>query len=698
MPKLTIDGIPVEAPEGATVLQAAELAGIEIPRFCYHERLSIAGNCRMCLVEVKPGPPKPAASCALPVCEGMEVFTNSEMARAARKGTIEFMLVNHPLDCPICDQGGECDLQDETVLYGEAASRFREDKHAFADKDLGPLINTRFTRCIHCTRCVRFCDEIAGVPALGMIGRGSSCEIMPWEEGVLQTELAGNLVDVCPVGSLTNRPFAFRARSWELTKTDSIDIMDAMGSSVRIDSRSNEVLRILPRLNDAVNEEWIGDRSRHFIDGLLERRLDTPWARVTRGAALRSVSWEKALEILRERVEALGDAPKVGVIAGDQTDLETLTAAKDLCAALGSPNMDCRQDGARLDASVRAGYLFNATIEGLDQADAILLIGSDPRKEAPVLNARIFRRVRNGQAAVARIGVPTDLTYPVTELGNTPGEALAALRAGTHPFAEVLRSAKHPVIIVGQGALRREDGAAVLNAARDLADALGVVREGWNGFSVLHTAAGRVGGLDLGFVPGKDGLDAGAMVQALGSGSLDVLILLGADEFDTSALANRSTRDALVVYIGSHGDAGAAVADIVLPGSAWTEKTATWVSMEGRVQRTLRAVSAPGAAVEDWVAVARVARALGHALPFSSVEDVRARMAAINPLLGTLWTLTPAPWGAPFGTEGAVSAEPFTPAVPNYYMTCPISRASRTMAACVEALSGTEDERTGTDG
>lgn len=696
MPKLTIDGISVDAPAGATVLQAAEMIGIEIPRFCYHERLSIAGNCRMCLVEVKPGPPKPAAACALPVAEGMEVQTNSPMAREARKGTIEFLLLNHPLDCPICDQGGECDLQDETVVYGDAVSRFREAKHAFADKNLGPLVNTRFTRCIHCTRCVRFCEEIAGTPELGMAGRGSHCEIVPYVEGTLTSELSGNLVDVCPVGALTNAPYAFRARPWELTKTESIDVMDAMGSSIRIDSRSNQVLRILPRLNDAVNEEWIGDRSRYALDGLLSQRLDTPWMRSSRSASLEQTSWDAAFDLIRARVAAVDGGARIGAIAGDQTDVETLTVMKDLLAALGSPNMDCRQDGAKLDAGLRAGYLFNSTIAGVSQADAILLIGTNPRKEAPVLNSRIFQRWRAGQVTVGRIGCEADLTYPVTDIGSNPAQALRDLASGHHPFSQVLKTAQRPMIILGMGALTRQDGSAVLASARALAETFGLVRNDWNGFNVLHTAAGRVGGLDLGFVPSKGGKTAQDMLAAVGSDDMDILFLLGADEMDFSALKGRSTT-ALVVYIGSHGDAGARVADVVLPGCAWTEKDATYVSMEGRVQRAWRAVFAPGDAREDWRIVRNLAEKLGVHLPLDTLDQVRGRAAAINPVLGCVDTLRPAPWGD-FGGDGPLLADPFVAAIETYHMTCPISRASPTMAACVQALQTTAGGRTGTDG
>jgi NADH-quinone oxidoreductase subunit G len=689
MPKLTIDGIEVEVPAGTTVLQAAEILGIEIPRFCYHERLSIAGNCRMCLVEVKPGPPKPAASCAMPVSEGMEVKTDSEMARKARKGVMEFLLINHPLDCPICDQGGECDLQDQAMTFGNDHSRYGEEKRGVKEKYMGPLVKTAMTRCIHCTRCVRFTTEVAGVPEIGMLGRGEHAEITTYLEQALDSELSGNVVDLCPVGALTSAPYAFNARPWELRKTESIDVLDALGTNIRVDVRSGQVLRVLPRLNDAINEEWLADKARHSVDGLRSQRLDTPYVR--KDGKLVPARWEDAFAAIRSKVAGM-DGNKMAAIAGDQADCESMTVLKDLMAALGSPNIDCRQDGAKLDAGARAGYLFNTTIEGIESADALLLVGSDPRWEAPVLNARIRKRHLAGGFKVGRIGpAGRDLTYPVDDLGNDPS-ILVAIAEGKHPFAEVLKAAQRPMIIVGMGALTRPDGAAVLAAARKAAEATGMVKDGWNGFNVLHTAAARVGGLDLGFVPGEGGLDVQGILNGCATGAIEVVYLLGADEIDTSKLG-----DAFVIYQGSHGDAGASRADVILPGLAYTEKDATYVNTEGRPQRTKVAGFGPGEAKEDWKVVRALSGALDKALPLDSVTQVRARMTAIAPALGALNEVTPAAWAA-FGAEGPVDTAAFKTAISNYYMTCPISRASSTMAECTRVFINGNQERTGTDG
>ena len=506
----------MEVPAGITILQACELAGLEIPRFCYHERLSIAGNCRMCLVEVKPGPPKPQASCALPVADKQEIFTTTPMVQKARKGVMEFLLINHPLDCPICDQGGECDLQDQAMGYGFDRSRYHENKRAVPDKELGPLVKTSMNRCIHCTRCIRFATEVAGVEELGATGRGESMEVTTYVEHALSTELSGNLVDLCPVGALTSKPYAYEARSWELTKTELIDVLDALGSNIRIDTRGAQVMRVLPRMNDDVNEEWISDKTRHAIDGLRYQRLDRPYVR--KAGKLVEATWDEAFRTIAERLGKL-EGGKIAAIAGDQCDAELMVALKDLMANLGSPNIDCRQDGAMLDGP-RGSYIFNPGIHGIDQADAILLVGTNPRLEAPVLNARIRKRyLHGGQVAIGSIGPVADLTYPVERLGAGPA-TLGELVEGRHGFFEKLKAAKNPLIIVGMGALAREDGAAVLALARELADKLGAVREDWNGFAVLHTAAARVGGLDLGLVPGPGGRDVEGILAGCEKGEI----------------------------------------------------------------------------------------------------------------------------------------------------------------------------------
>ncbi len=688
MPKLTIDGIAVEVPPNTTILQAAESVGVEIPRFCYHDRLSIAGNCRMCLVDVEKSP-KPVASCAMPVGEGMVVHTKSERANKARGGVMEFLLINHPLDCPICDQAGECDLQDQAMAYGFDRGSFHENKRAVRDKYMGPVVETVMTRCIHCTRCVRFATEVAGVPQLGATGRGEDMEITTYLEGALASELSGNVVDLCPVGALTSKPYAFNARPWELRKTESVDVMDAVGTNVRLDARGRQVMRVLPRVNEDVNEEWLADKSRHAIDGLRYQRLDKPYIR--KNGKLTAASWDEAFAAIIAKVKGMNGA-KIAAIAGDTVDAEAMIALKDLMTALGSSNLDCRQDGAALDASVRASYLFNSTIAGIEQADAILIVGANPRKEAPVLNARIRKRYLRGGLQVAVIGDAQDLTYKLENLG-ADASILAKIADGSHPFAATLKAAKKPMIIVGMAALTRTDGAAILAAAKSVADNCGVVKDGWNGFNVLHTAAARVGGLDLGFVPGAGGKDVRGILAGATSGEIEVVYLLGADEIDTAKLGK-----AFVIYQGHHGDRGAHRADVVLPGAAYTEKDGTYVNTEGRVQRGLRAVFAPGDAREDWTIIRALSEKFGKTLPYDNIAQVRARLAYVNPTFAGVDKVMPAEWKA-FGVSGAIAAGGFVYPVQNYYMTDPISRASRTMAQCTEEfVLGGSKQVTGTHG
>ncbi len=678
MPKLTIDGIEVEVPAGSTILQAAEQAGIEIPRFCYHERLSIAGNCRMCLVEVEKTPPKPIASCGYPVAEGMVVHTDSPMVRKGRRGVMEFLLINHPLDCPICDQGGECDLQDQAMGFGADHSRYDENKRAVPDKNLGPLVKTSMNRCIHCTRCIRFITEVAGVPDLGATARGEHMEVGTYVEKALGSELSGNIIDLCPVGALTSKPYAFVARPWELAKVDSIDVLDAVGTNVRIDARGTEVLRILPRINEDVNEEWLGDKSRFSIDGLKRRRLDRPWVR--EGGKLRAATWDEAFAAIAAKLKPLpGD--RIGAIAGDLVDAESVLALKDLLASLGSTNVDCRQDGARLDASRRDFYCFNTSIAGIEEADAILLVGSNPRREAPVLNARIRKAWLASGLPIGMIGTDGDLTYPVTDLGAS-ATILTDLHAGTGDFAKILAAAKKPMIVVGQGALARPDGSAILAAAWRLAAQVGALSRDWHGFNVLHTAAGRVGALDLGFVPGPNGKTADAML----SGGVDLLWLLGADEFDPSRIAAGT----FVVYQGHHGDAGAHRADVILPGAAYTEKSGTYVNTEGRAQRGFMAVYPPGEAREDWTILRAFSAVIGKTLPYDTIDALRKRMEQVNPVFGRIGHL--ARFGCsdhtgPAGDPSVLSDSPLGSSIRNYYQTDPISRSSPTMAACVDAQS-----------
>ncbi len=702
MPKLIVNETEIEVEDGLNLLQACELAGEEIPRFCYHERLSIAGNCRMCLVEVV-GMPKPVASCHMSVNDlrpGRDgtpptIRTDSASVKKAREGVMEFLLINHPLDCPICDQGGECDLQDQAMAYGTDGSRFKENKRAVEDKNIGPLIKTIMTRCIQCTRCVRFMTEVAGVSELGAIGRGEDMEITTYLEHGMTSELSGNIIDLCPVGALTSKPYAFKARPWELRKTETIDVMDGLGSNIRVDARGREILRIMPRNHDEVNEEWISDKTRFIWDGLRRARLDRPYIR--RDGKLRQASWTEAFTEIADRIQAAGPK-KVGAIAGDLAAVEDMYALKSLFLALGSPHLDCRQDGSAFDpAHGRASYLFNSTIAGIDDADAVLLVGVNPRREAAVLNARILRGWRSGRLKVGVIGKQADLTYDYDYLGAGP-QTLRDVAEGKHPFADVLKDSTAPMIILGKSAFARPDGEAVVALAAQAAKSLGLLREdeNWNGFNILHGAAGRVGGLDVGFVPQKGGMGLDAMMQAGQDGEIEVLYLLGADEFDISR-----TGDAFVIYQGSHGDRGARFADVVLPGAAFTEKSATYVNTEGRVQMAQRAVFPPGDAREDWTIIRALSERLDAKLPFDSLAELRSKLYAEFPLFAAGNEIAPgliSDVEALAKADAAVGDEPFGAAIEDYYLTNPIARASATMNE-LSALAHEQDHgATGTDG
>lgn len=666
MPIAKVNGQEVEFEPGMTVLQVAERAGEEIPRFCYHERLSIAGNCRMCLVEVKPGPPKPQASCALPAADGQEIFTNTPMVEKARKGVMEFLLINHPLDCPICDQGGECDLQDQAIGYGRDASRYAENKRAVEEKHMGPTIKTFMTRCIQCTRCVRFITEVAGVPDIGMVSRGEGAEITTYLEKAVDSELSGNVNDLCPVGALTHRPWQYHYRPWELKKTETIDVMDGLGSNIRADSRGAEVMRVLPRVNEGINEEWLADKSRYAVDGLTQRRLDRPWVRVN--GKLKPATWDEALSAAAEKIKA-AKPEKIGVIAGDLQDAESMFAALELFRALGSANTDCRQDGAALGGSGREGWLFNTGLQGIEQADAVLLIGVNPRVEAPLLNTRLRKIWLSGKAQIGLIGEAANLTYDVQHFGN------GAATLGKLPKAvtDMLSKAERPAIIVGSGALGGANGAAVLNAIGALAKKAGVVKDGWNGFNVLHHAASRVAGLDMGFVPGEGGLSAVDMVK---KGKLEVLFLLGADEIDASG------SDAFKVYLGSHGDRGAHGADVILPGAAYTEKDGLYVNTEGRVQMAQRVVFPKGDAKEDWAIIRALSERVGHTLPYDTLRALRQRLMSEHGTFGRIdyvAELKAFDVGA-LGKKGDLGSGGFASPVTDPYLTNPIARASATMA------------------
>ena len=674
MSKIIIDGTEIDVPAEYTLLQACEAAGAEVPRFCFHERLSIAGNCRMCLVEVKGGPPKPTASCAMnvrdlrpgPNGEPPVVLTTSPMVKKAREGVMEFLLINHPLDCPICDQGGECDLQDQAMAYGVDTSRFAENKRAVEDKEIGPLVKTTMTRCIQCTRCVRFSTEVAGVTDLGLTGRGEDVEITSYLEAAMTSELQGNIIDLCPVGALTSKPYEFKARPWELTKTESVDVMDATGAAIRVDSRGSEVMRILPRLNEAVNEEWISDKTRFIFDGLKTQRLDRPFIRVN--GKLQPASWQEAFAAISDKVKATMPA-RIGALAGQLAAVEDMFALKSLMDSLGVSNLDARFPGSPLHPKHgRASYVFNSTIAGIEDADAIVIIGSNPRLESPVLNARIRKRYVRGDVFIGVVGEQADLTYPYEYLGAGPDSFAKSVE-------KALTGKQKPIFVIGQGALNRADGAAVLSMVAEAARKLGVVKDGWNGFNVLHTEAALVGALDLGFVPGEGGLDTAAMLK---SGALDVLFLLGVDEVVVP-------EGAFVVYQGTHGDAGAHRADVILPGAAFTEKSGLYVNTEGRVQMTNRASFPPGEAREDWAILRALSAVLGNALSFDTLAQLRKSLFAAHPHFAAINGIAASDAGAIdvlADLGGKVGKEAFRSPVTDFYLTNPIARASKTMAAC----------------
>ena len=658
MPKVKVDGIEIEVPQGATVLQACELAGKEIPRFCYHERLSIAGNCRMCLVEVKPGPPKPQASCALPAADNQEIFTTTPMVKNAREGMMEFLLINHPLDCPICDQGGECDLQDQSIAYGRGHSRYTENKRAVTEKYMGPIVKTVMTRCIQCTRCIRFAEEVAGVEEIGAIYRGENMQITSYLEEAVTSELSGNVVDLCPVGALTSKPYAFEARPWELRKTLTIDVMDAVGTNIRLDSRGRQVLRCVPRINEDVNEEWATDKTRHAIDGLVRRRLDKPYVR--RDGKLQPATWDEAFAA----IAAVGAGNSVAVVAGDLTDCETMYAAKALARSLGSSLLEGRQTGMDYDTSSLAAVNFNTTIAGVEDADTILLVGTNLRWEAPLVNIRVRKAIKKG-AKVFAIGPETDLTYKATWLGAD----LALLGDLPEAAANAFKDADKPMVIVGGAALKGGHGAALA-----LAKSLNLVRDGWNGFNVVHMAASRMGGLMLGYA------QAGGIADVMGA---KLGFFLGADEVDYTKFAG------FKVYVGHHGDTGAHHADVILPGATYAEKSGTWVNLEGRVQRGERAVFPLGDAREDWSIFRALSDVLGATLPFDSLAGLREEMYAEVPALRHLG-LVSFDWNPPSldaAGQGTIESYP----IKDFYLTNAICRASPTMQRCsAELVHGEE--------
>src|SRR6185369_16559560 len=656
MPKVTVDGVEIEVPQGATVLQACELAGKEIPRFCYHERLSIAGNCRMCLVEVAPGPPKPQASCALPAADGQTIRTDTPMVKKAREGVMEFLLINHPIDCPICDQGGECDLQDQAMAYGRSGSRYEENKRAVDDKYFGPIIKTSMNRCIQCTRCIRFSSEVAGVDEIGMLYRGEDSQITSYLERTVSGELSGNLADVCPVGALLQKPQLFEQRSWELRRVPGIDVMDAVGSNIRFDVRQRQVMRILPRVNEDVNEEWIHDKTRHHVDALVRNRLDRPWVR-ERGE-LKEASWQDALGIFAKRLKKAGS--KVAAIAGDLLDAETMYAARKLLELRGSALLEGRQTGLDYDVSSLSAVAFNSTIAGIETADAVLLVGSNIRWEAPLVATRLRKAARRG-ARLFAIGPECDLDMAVEWLGNDLKLLGNLPKAVTDAFA----AAERPAVIVGPGAL----AAGGLGAALALVKPLGLVRDGWNGFNVVHTSAARMAGLVLGYAqPGG--------IAEIEQAAPELVLLLGADEMPPDRFDG-----AFKVYIGHHGDAGAKQAHLILPGAAYAEKHGTYVNTEGRVQRSEKAAFAPGEAREDWAILRAVSELAGKALPFDTFAQLRAAMVADFPELGRDG-LIDLKWAPP--KLSAQAEGPIRYPIGDFFLTNAICRASPTMRRCSE--------------
>ncbi|XP_065897520.1 NADH-ubiquinone oxidoreductase 75 kDa subunit, mitochondrial-like [Dysidea avara] len=679
-----VNDIPVYVDPDTTVLQACEMVGIQIPRFCYHDRLSIAGNCRMCLVEVEKMP-KPQASCAMPVLSGMRILTESEKTKKAREGVMEFLLVNHPLDCPICDQAGECDLQDQSMAFGSDRSRFVDNKitgkRAVEDKNIGPLVKTIMTRCIHCTRCVRFGNEVAGVEDLGTTGRGGDMQIGTYVEKMFQSELSGNVIDLCPVGALTSKPYSFTARPWELRKTESIDVLDAVGSNIVVDTRAGEVMRVLPRLNEDINEEWISDKTRFAYDGLKFQRLTEPMVKGDDGQ-LQPTDWESALIEVASKLRQL-DGENMAAIAGGLADAESLVALKDLLNKFMCENLYTEETFPTVGAStdLRSNYLLNSGIAGVEDADLLLLVGTNPRFEAPLFNARIRKSYIHNDLEVALVGTKVDLTYQYNHLGED-GQVLEDIANGKHRFSKQFAAAKRPMIVVGSVALQRPDGAAIHRLASRIANSSKTADGDWRVMNVLHRVASQVAALDIGYKPTGPQLD-----------NIKLLYLLGADS--NQITRNQLPKDCVVVYQGHHGDHGANMADIILPGAAYTEKNATWVNTEGRAQHSRIAVNPPGMAREDWMIIRALSEIAGCCLPYDDLNKMRERLSEISPTLTRYGNLEPANFYSIAdklyqGAKQPVGREPLKPtqvSLEHFYMTDPISRASLTMAKCVAAAT-----------
>ena len=615
MVKISINGNSHEVPQGITIIQACEIAGIEIPRFCYHERLSIAGNCRMCLVEVAGGPPKPVASCAMPVNENMQIFTDTPMVKKAREGVMEFLLANHPLDCPICDQAGECDLQDQAYQYGKGESAYHEHKRAVKDKNMGPLIKTQMTRCIHCTRCVRFIEDVAGTCELGAVNRGEGMEIVTYLEKNVSSELSGNVIDLCPVGALTSKPYAFKARSWELKKTETIDIMDAVGSNIRVDSRGLEIMRILPRLNEEINEEWISDKARFCYEGFKYQRLDKSYLKIN--GKLTSASFEDCYQEIKKQISQL-NPNQIGALTGSLSSLEDIFALKKFMQALGVENIDCRLNAQKLDSQNKNEFLFNTSIAKIDEADSCLLIGVNPRKDAPILNARLRKRFLSKKIKIASIGADIDLTYNHQVLGDDI-KILQSILDGKNPFCEVLQQAKNNMLIVGEDAVCREDGAEIIKLCKAIATKYNMLRNDWNGFNFLAKSTGLINGLELDFVGKKSTQE---IIDHAQKGEIKLLFLQNVDdEIDFSKLQN-----CFVVYLGSNGDNAVKIADIIFPTCNFVEKDGFYTNLEGRIQRAQRVVFGVGESKIDYEIIGEIAQKLNLDLGFKNYHELLSKL------------------------------------------------------------------------
>lgn len=684
MVKIKINNIEYDVPENITLIQACDYVGIEIPRFCYHDRLSVAGNCRMCLVELEKGPPKPIASCATDISEGMSILTNSTMVKKARAGVTEFLLANHPLDCPICDQGGECDLQDQAYSYGLGESRFSENKRAVQEKSFGPLIKTDMTRCIHCTRCVRFATEIAGVEEIGAVGRGENMEITNYVEQSLTSELSGNMIDLCPVGALTSKPYAYTARSWELTKTGSIDIHDAVGSNIRIDSRGQKVMRILPRINEAINQEWISDKTRFAYDGLALQRIDKPY--IKKSGKMVSVGWEEAIDFVAKNINEIASKKQnMAALSGDLADVESLFVLKKLLTNLGIKDYDCRPENSVMKNNTRSSYIFNSTIEGIDEADLFLFIGVNAKNEAAIINARIGNNIRNNKEKIAyNIGIQNDLHYPCTELGNDP-RVLDKILNGNHEISNKLLTANKPLIILGEQCFINSNSFSILETINKIVAKYNIISDKWNGFNILHNAASRVGALDIGFIPEQGARNTNNILRDAEFGNISLVFLLGYDHKNVQKLQNSFN-----IYIGTHGDEGVKVADVILPSAAYTEKTATYVNTEGYIQNTTRAVSPIGEAMEDW----RIINLISKKLNFEDIKSYTALQSLLQkecPIFQNKESIISDNQLSEYSSTKVLDKEGFEDLVKNFYITNVITKNSKTMAKCSKEILNKKD-------